>query len=159
MSSMAQEKIENMLYFEDIEIGKVHKFGEYKVTREDAIDFANKFDPQPFHLNDEAACKTHFGRLSCSGWHTAAMTMRMMVDNMNKNKQAGLGSPGVDKLNWLKPVYPGDTLYCESETLKKRVSRKRPYMGILKGRITVRNQNDEPVMTMESTGLIEVRGD
>ncbi len=148
-----------MLYYEDIEIGKILKFGEYKVTREEALDFSQKFDPQPFHLDDEAACKTHFGRLSCSGWHTASMTMRMMVDNMNKNKQAGLGSPGVDNLQWLKPVYPGDTLHCESETLKKRVSRKRPYMGILKGRITVRNQDDEPVMTMESTGLIEVRGD
>lgn len=159
MGSNAQEKVDNMLYYEDIEIGKVIKFGEYRVTREEAIDFARKFDPQPFHLDDEAACKTHFGRLSCSGWHTAAMTMRMMVDNMNENRQAGLGSPGTDNISWMKPVYPGDTLYCETETLKKRISRKRPYMGILKGRVTVRNQKDEPVMTMESTGLIEVRGD
>lgn len=148
-----------MLYYEDIEVGKVTSFGEYKVTREEALDFAHKYDPQSFHINDEAAAKTHFGRISCSGWHSAAMMMRMVVDNMNANKQAGLGSPGVDNLRWLKPVYPCDTLHCESETLSKRISRKRPYMGILKGRITVLNQNGDRVMTMDSTGLIEVRGD
>lgn len=159
MDSMTEERADSMLYYEDVEIGEIYKFGDYKVTREEALDFASKYDPQPIHLNDEAACKTHFGRLSCSGWHTAAMTMRMMVDSMNENKQAGLGSPGVDNLQWLKPVYPGDILYCESETLTKRTSRKRPYMGILKGRVTVLNQNGERVMTMDSTGLIEVRGE
>ncbi|MEP2750813.1 MAG: MaoC family dehydratase [Parasphingorhabdus sp.] len=148
-----------MLYYEDIEIDVVQKYGSYEVTREEVIDFASKYDPQAFHLDEEAAAKTHFGRLSASGWHSAAMMMRMMVDQMAANKQAGLGSPGVDNLRWLKPVYPGDTLRCEHVTLEKRQSESRPEMGIMKGKITVFNQHDERVMTMESTGLIQVRGD
>ncbi len=146
-----------MLYYEDIEVGKVRKFGRYEVTREEVIEFAAKYDPQPFHLDDEAAAKTHFGKLSASGWHTGSMTMRMMVDNMNANRQAGLGSPGISKLEWKKPVYPGDVLRCESTTLSKRRSRSRPEMGIMDGRIEVYNQNDELVMAMESIGLIKVR--
>lgn len=148
-----------MLYYEDIEVGVVHTFGSKKVTRDEVIAFASAYDPQPFHLDDAAAAKTHFGRLSASGWHTAAMTMRMMVDNMNQNKQAGLGSPGIEKLRWLKPVYPGDTLRCESQTLSKRRSESRREMGLLMGKICVFNQDDEKVMEFESTGLIRVRGD
>ena len=148
-----------MLYYEDIEIGVVQSFGEYPVTREEIIEFATKYDPQPFHLDDEAAAKTHFGQLSASGWHTGSMAMRMIVENFKKHKQAGLGSPGIDNLRWIKPVFPGDTLRCESEILSKRRSESRPEMGITIGRLTVFNQNDEPVMTMESTGLIAVRGD
>ncbi|WP_108810203.1 MaoC/PaaZ C-terminal domain-containing protein [Sphingorhabdus sp. Alg231-15] len=148
-----------MLYYEDIQINVVQKYGSYDVTREEVIDFASKYDPQAFHLDEQAAAKTHFGRLSASGWHSAAMMMRMMVDHMNANKQAGLGSPGVENLRWLKPVYPGDTLRCEHVTLEKRRSESRPEMGIMKGKITVLNQHDEKVMTMESTGLIQVRGD
>ncbi|WP_422343634.1 MaoC family dehydratase [Parasphingorhabdus sp.] len=148
-----------MLYYEDIQIDIVQKYGSYEVTKDEVIEFASKYDPQPFHLDEEAAAKTHFGRLSASGWHSAAMMMRMMVDQMNANKQAGLGSPGVDNLRWLKPVYPGDTLRCEHVTLEKRRSESRPEMGIMKGKITVLNQHDEKVMTMESTGLIQVRGD
>ncbi|MFC4291378.1 MaoC family dehydratase [Sphingorhabdus arenilitoris] len=146
-----------MLYWEDIEIGKVSRFGSYPVTREEVIDFASKYDPQPFHLDDTAAAATHFGRLSASGWHTAAMAMRMMVDNMKENAQAGLGSPGLDRLQWKKPVYPGDTLRCESEVLSKRRSKNRPEMGIFKGVTRVYNQHDELVMEMESNGLIQVR--
>lgn len=147
-----------MLYYEDIQINVVQKYGNYEVSREEVIDFASKYDPQAFHLDEEAAAKTHFGRLSASGWHSAAMMMRMMVDQMNANKQAGLGSPGVDNLRWLKPVYPGDTLRCEHVTLEKRRSESRAEMGIMKGLVTVFNQHDEKVMTMESTGLIQVRG-
>ncbi len=148
-----------MLYYEDIQINVVQKYGSYEVTREEVIEFASKYDPQAFHLDEEAAAKTHFGRLSASGWHSAAMMMRMMVDHMNANKQAGLGSPGVENLRWIKPVYPGDTIRCEHVTVEKRRSESRPEMGIMKGLITVFNQHDEKVMTMESTGLIEVRGD
>ncbi|MEW4466841.1 MaoC family dehydratase [Parasphingorhabdus sp. JC815] len=148
-----------MLYYEDIQLNVPKTFGKYEVTREEVIDFASKYDPQPFHLDEEAAAKTHFGRLSASGWHSAAMMMRMMVDEMSANKQAGLGSPGVENLRWIKPVYPGDTLYCEQITLEKRRSESRPEMGLMKGRVTVFNQHDEKVMTMESTGLIQVRGD
>ncbi len=148
-----------MIYFEDIKVGAVRKFGAYAVTREEVIEFASKYDPQPFHLDDEAAAQTYFGRLSASGWHTCAMTMRMMVDAMSGSATASLGSPGVDQVRWMKPVYPGDILRVESETLSKRQSESRPEMGSYQGRMTVFNQHDEAVMTMISTGLIKVRGD
>ncbi|RDV06385.1 acyl dehydratase [Sphingorhabdus pulchriflava] len=146
-----------MLHYEDIVIGTKSSYGKYEVTREEVIEFASKYDPQPFHLDDEAAAQTYFGRLSASGWHTGSMAMRMMVDNMKVNQQAGLGSPGIDELRWLKPVYPGDTLRVEHEILSKRRSKSRPEMGSFVGRTTVFNQNDVAVMTMVSTGLIRVR--
>ena len=146
-----------MQYFEDLAVGSRQSFGRYEVTREEVIEFATKYDPQPFHLDDEAAAATHFGRLSASGWHTCAMTMAMLVQNLKANRQAGLGSPGIDQLRWLKPVFPGDTLRCESEVFEKRRSQSRREMGLFKSRLTVFNQDDEPVMQMISNGLIQVR--
>lgn len=146
-----------MQYYEDIEVGQTHSFGRYEVTREEVVNFAGKYDPQSFHLDDKAAARTHFGRLSASGWHTCSMTMAMMVENMKKYQQAGIGSPGVDNLRWVKPVYPGDTLRCETETLEKRRSLSRPEMGIFKFRVRTFNQNDEVVLEMVSNGLILVR--
>jgi acyl dehydratase len=146
-----------MQYFEDIEVGSKASFGRYEVTRDEVTAFAQKYDPQPFHLSDEAAAATHFGRLSASGWHTCAMTMAMVVENLKANQQAGLGSPGIDELRWLRPVYPGDTLRCESEVLDKRASESRPEMGIFHSRMTVFNQDDRPVMSFVSTGLVETR--
>lgn len=147
----------DMIYFEDVVIGQKQMFGNYSVTREEVLDFAQKYDPQTFHLSDEAAAKTHFGKISASGWHSCAMTMRMLVDNMHAHPQAGLGSPGVDEIRWLKPVYPGDTLRCESIMVSKRRSKSRPEMGSMQGNLTVYNQNDEKVMTMKTIGLIRVR--
>lgn len=146
-----------MQYFEDIEVGRTASFGSYAVTREEVTAFAAKYDPQPFHLSDEAAAQTHFGRLSASGWHTCAMTMAMLVAHLKENEQAGLGSPGIDELKWVKPVYPGDTLRCESEVLEKRVSASRPEMGIFKSRMRVFNQDDVMVMTFVSNGLVATR--
>lgn len=146
-----------MQHYEDIEVGAKQSFGRYEVTREEVMDFASKYDPQPFHLDDEAAAKTHFGRLSASGWHTCAMTMAMLVENMKSQTQAGLGSPGVDQLKWLRPVYPGDTLRCETEVIEKRRSKSRRDMGLFKSRIRVFNQDDTPVLEMTSNGLIRVR--
>ena len=146
-----------MQHFEDIAVGRKQSFGRYEVTREEVLAFARKYDAQPFHLDDEAAARTHFGRLSASGWHTCAMTMAMLVENMKTHVQAGLGSPGVEDLRWLKPVYPGDTLRCESEVLEKRRSRSRPEMGIFKSRLKVFNQHDTPVLAMISIGLVAVR--
>jgi acyl dehydratase len=144
-------------YFEDIAVGHKQSFGRYEVTREEVIAFASKYDAQPFHLDDQAAARTHFGRLSASGWHTCAMTMAMMVENMKSRAQAGLGSPGVEDLRWIKPVYPGDILRCETEVIEKRRSQSRPEMGLFKSRATVFNQHDEPVLAMTSIGLIAVR--
>ncbi|PNQ74088.1 acyl dehydratase [Erythrobacter sp. SAORIC-644] len=146
-----------MQFYEDLALGQKQAFGRYEVTREEVIEFALKYDPQPFHLDDDAAAATHFGRLSASGWHTCAMTMAMLVENLKANRQAGLGSPGIDQLRWKKPVFPGDTLRCESVVIEKRRSGSRPEMGIFKSSLTVFNQNDEPVLEMVSNGLISTR--
>lgn len=146
-----------MIYFEDVEVGTVSRFGSYAVTRDEVIDFALKYDPQPFHLSDEAAAQTHFGRLSASGWHTCAMMMAMLVANMKDHEQAGLGSPGQEQLKWLTPVYPGDTLSVETEVLDKRVSASRPEMGLYRSRIAVLNQHGVAVMTTIATALIRTR--
>lgn len=146
-----------MMFFEDLVVGTRQSFGNYAVTREEVLEFAGKYDPQAFHLSDEAAAQTHFGRISASGWHTCAMTMAMMVGNMKANPQAGLGSPGVDSLRWVKPVYPGDTLRVESEVLEKRRSRSRPDMGLFKSRSRTYNQHGEVVLEMVSNGMIRVR--
>lgn len=148
-----------MRYFEDMVVGaKTRGSRTYKVTREEVIEFASKYDPQPFHLDDEAAKTTYFGRLSASGWHTGAMAMRMMVDSWKDSEPtAGLGSPGLDELRWVKPVYPGDELSVETELIEKRRSKSRPDMGITKSRQTVYNQHGEVVMTMIGNGLIRVR--
>ena len=148
-----------MLYFEDIVPGTKSAFGRYEVTREEVIEFASKYDPQPFHLSDEEAAKTYFGRLSASGWHTAAMMMSMLVKNISDIQQAGLGSPGIDELRWLKPVYPGDILRVETEVLDKRPSRSRADMGSFRSKATIYNQDDIAVMTVISIGLIQRRPD
>ncbi|MEO1489542.1 MAG: MaoC family dehydratase [Pseudomonadota bacterium] len=146
-----------MLYFEDYEVGTVSKFGSYKVTREEVLEFAQKYDPQPFHLSDEAAAKTHFGKLAASGWHTCAMLMSMIVANMQELESASLGSPGLESLKWKKPVFPGDTLRVETKLIEKRRSQSRPEMGLTKNRIQVFNQDDEIVLESINLGLVALR--
>jgi acyl dehydratase len=146
-----------MIYFEDLTVGAETEFGSYQVTREEVIDFARKYDPQPFHLSDEAAAKTHFGRLAASGWHTAAMTMAVIARRVVDQQQAGLGSPGIDELRWKKPVYPGDTLHVRGKILEKAPSRSRPDMGSFRTQTTVSNQDGEVVMTFISIVLIRRR--
>jgi acyl dehydratase len=143
-----------MIYFEDLEVGAQTYFGSYEVTREEVIDFASKYDVQPFHLSDEAAAKTHFGRLAASGWHTAAMVMAVISRHVVEHEQAGLGSPGIDELRWKKPVYPGDTLHVRGEIIEKTPSRSRPEMGSFRTHTIVTNQDDVPVMTFTSIVLI-----
>jgi acyl dehydratase len=146
-----------VIYFEDLEVGAETYFGSYEVTREEVLEFAGKYDPQPFHLSDEAAAKTYFGRLAASGWHTCAMTMAVLVRHLSKDRQAGLGSPGVDELRWLKPVYPGDTLHVRGKILEKTPSRSKPEIGSFRTQTTVSNQDDEPVMRFTSIVLIQRR--
>ena len=146
-----------MIWFEDLEVGAEDYFGSYEVTREEVIDFARKYDPQPFHLSDEAAAKTHFGRLAASGWHTCAMTMAVIARHVVKTEQAGLGSPGVDELRWLKPVYPGDTLHVRSKLVETRPSRSKPEIGSFRSATTVTNQDGVPVLTFTSIVLMRRR--
>ena len=146
-----------MLYYEDLVVGSTQSFGRYEVTMEEVLEFARKYDPQAFHLDQDAAAQTHFGRISASGWHTCAMTMAMMVENMKDHQQAGLGSPGVDQLRWKTPVYPGDVLRVETTLLEKRRSQSRPEMGIFKSQGKTINQDGVVVLEMISNGLIRVR--
>lgn len=146
-----------MIYFEDLEVGAETYFGSYDVTREEVIEFARKYDPQPFHLSDEEAARTHFGRLAASGWHTAAMTMAVIARHVVEHRQAGLGSPGIDELRWTRPVYPGDTLHVRGTILEKKPSRSRPEMGSFRTRTTVTNQDGVPVMSYISIVLIRRR--
>ncbi|MFZ3484058.1 MaoC family dehydratase [Sphingomonas sp. 3-13AW] len=146
-----------MRYFEDIVEGETARFGRYEVTREEVLDFARRYDPQPFHLSDEGAAETHFGRLAASGWHSCAMAMAMLVEEMKVHPQASLGAAGVDELRWLRPVHPGDTLRCETEVLEKRASASRPEMGILRTRVTLFNQDDVAVLRFIASALLRTR--
>jgi acyl dehydratase len=135
-----------MIYFEDCEVGAETLFGHYDVTREEVLEFARKYDPQPFHLSDEAAAMTHFGRLAASGWHTCAMTMAVIARHVVDAGQAGLGSPGIDELRWLRPVYPGDRLTVRGKVIESIPSRSKPTIGVIRSENTVTNQDDVPVM-------------
>jgi len=144
-----------MIYFEDIEIGRETYFGSYAVTREEVLEFARKYDPQPFHLSDEAAAKTHFGRLAASGWHTCAMVMATIVRHLTSGEpQAGLGSPGIDELRWLKPVFPGDTIHVTGKIVEKTASRSKPDLGSFRTQTVVTNQDEVPVLRFTSIVLI-----
>jgi acyl dehydratase len=146
-----------MIYFEDLQVGAETEFGSYDVTRDEVLEFARKYDPQPFHLSDEEAARTHFGRLSASGWHTAAMTMAVIARKVVGERQAGLGSPGIDELRWKKPVYPGDTLHVRGKIIDKTPSRSHPEMGSFRTETIVANQNGDVVMTFQSIVLIRRR--
>ena len=146
-----------MRYFEDLEVGAETYFGSYDVTREEVLEFAHKYDPQPFHISDEEAAKTHFGQIAASDWHTAAMTMAVIARHVVKHEQAGLGSPGIDELRWLKPVYPGDTLHVRGKIVDKTPSRSKPHIGSFRTETTVTNQDNVPVMRFTSIVLIRRR--
>ncbi|CAN5173420.1 MaoC family dehydratase [soil metagenome] len=147
-------------YFEDVVVGATARFGHYRVERDAVIAFAAQYDAQPFHLSDEGAVGTPFGRLAASGWHSCAMMMAMTVEHMRSNAHAvdtSLGAIGVDELRWLIPVYPDNVLSCQSEVLETIPSRSRPEMGIVKLRTTVFNQDDAPVMTLKAILMIRTR--
>ena len=148
-----------MTWFEDLPVGRIDRFGSIVVERADVLDFARKFDPQPFHLDDAAAAANPlFGRLAASGWHTAAMGMRMTADFWAAHGgRSILGGAGIDQLRWLKPVYPGDTLHCESGVVKARPSASRPELGVVGIRLVIFNQDDVPVLSQVSTIVVRRR--
>jgi acyl dehydratase len=143
-------------HWEDFPAGSVREFGAKTVTREAVLAFAREFDPQPFHLDDDAAEASLFGRLSASGWHTCAMTMRMICDD-HLLESSSLGSPGIDSLRWHKPVYPGDTLRVRLEVLEARAMTSRPEVGLVRSRWLVLNQHGEAVLSMEGWGMFRRR--
>jgi len=135
-------------YFEDVKVGDVTRFGRYEVTREEIVEYASQFDPQPFHLDEEAARTSMYGGLIASGWHTAAMLMRMVCDDMIP-LAATMGAMGFDDLKWLRPVRPGDVLSAESE-IREKVEGKRPDRAMVKVESRVQNQRGEVVMSLVS---------
>ncbi len=141
-----------MKYLEDFTVGQVMNFPPRTVSEDEIIAFARDYDPQPFHLDKEAARQSLFGGLCASGWHTAAMMMRMLVDHMI-GKYASMGSPGIDQLRWVKPVFPGDTLHLRGEVLEVKFSQSKPDRGVITTRYEMKNQKGETVLTMQGKGM------
>ncbi len=131
-------------YLEDFAVGQTYGSPRLRVDETRAIEFAKEFDPQPFHLDDKAARGTIFAGLAASGWHTAAMTMRLLVEGELK-PAGGIIGLGFDEFRWPRPVRPGDELHLTSEILEVRPSKSRPDQGLVKVRTTTFNQNNEPV--------------
>lgn len=149
---MAFERDRFNRYFEDYRPGDVHEFGTIEVDERDVIEFAERFDPQPFHIDPAAAAASQFGGIIASGWHTCSMVMRLMVDEYI-SIAASIGSPGVDEIRWLEPVRPGDELRVRIEILEARVSKSKPDRGLVHSSIATLNQRGTTVMSMKSVGF------
>jgi acyl dehydratase len=144
-------------YFEDFVVGQVHKpSGRVRVEKNEIIAFAKQFDPQPFHLDEEAARNSIFGRLVASGWHTAALTMRLIAGSEYRAATGTIGL-GFDGLRWPIPVHPGDELRIESEVLEMRTSKSRPDRGLLKIRTRTFNQDGEVVQELIANAMVPRR--
>ena len=143
-------------YFEDYAPGAVFEFGATLITEQELVAFAQAYDPQSFHIDRDAAVHSMFGGLIASGWHTAALMMRMLVDHY-LSTVASLASPGVDELRWLSPVRPGDVLRARVTVLDARRSRSRDDRGVVTSNIEVLNQHDVVVMTVKAVNLLLTR--
>ncbi|PSP66032.1 acyl dehydratase [Halobacteriales archaeon QS_1_69_70] len=144
-------------YFEDLEAGDTYALeGRYEVDREEITAFAEQYDPQPFHLEEAAAADSVFGGLVASGWHTAAMCMRLVVEEF-LDPETSMGASGVEDLEWIEPVRPGDTLRVEIEVLETRPSESRPEMGHVRSKLTGYNQHDEAVIEWVGDGMYRRR--
>jgi acyl dehydratase len=144
------------LYFEDLAVGQTFRTGTHRVEPEAIRAFAAAYDPQPFHLDEQAARASVFGELVASGWHTAAIAMRLVVDG-ELRIDGGLVGLGVEELRWPRPVRPGDVLWVESEILELRPSRSRPDRGLVRVRNTTRNQEGQEVMAYIVTMIVPRR--
>jgi acyl dehydratase len=132
-------------YLEDFAVGQTFGSGRLRIDKERVLAFAAEFDPQPFHLDEAAARRSIFGGLAASGWHTAAVTMRLMIETELKPAGGYVGA-GLDECRWPRPVRPGDELRVECEVIEVRPSKSRPEQGLIKLRTTTLNQDDEPVL-------------
>ncbi len=154
---MSDHPQKNIKYFwEDLPVGSVVEVGSLTVDRDEVIAFASKYDPQPFHLDEAAAAKSMFGKLSASGWHTCAMAMGLMVRNF-LHESSSLGSPGMEKVKWLKPVYPGDTLTLRQRIIESRPMNSRPDVGLTRTQWEMFNQDGDQVLLMDGYGMFRRR--
>lgn len=149
---MAEATLPYAFYFDDFEVGHTMEMGTSTVTEDEILTFARQYDPQPFHVDPEAARRSIYGSLISSGWMTCAVMMRLMVQSF-LSKAASMGSPGVDEIRWLKPVYPGDTLSVSSTCLEVRPSQSKPDRGVAVNRWEARNQRGELVCTLVGMGM------
>jgi acyl dehydratase len=140
------------LYWEDLLPGSVRDLGTVSVDAQQIKEFAAKYDPQPFHLDEEAGRQSMFGALAASGWQTACLAMRLTVDNMLRHTDSK-GSPGLDSLKWIKPVYPGDVLNLRHTILESRPLKSRPDTGLVRSRWEMFNQHGDKVLEMEGYGM------
>ncbi len=145
-----------MLYYEDFIVGQVREYGSYRVTAGEMVAFASRYDPQPFHVDPQRAERSIYGGLIASGWHTVAITTRILCDGFLLDT-ASMGSPGIDELKWLKPVRDGDVLSVRTRAIEKRPSASRSEIGVVKHFTEVLNQSGEVVMTIRGTGFIQRR--
>jgi acyl dehydratase len=143
-------------HYEDIVVGAPFEYGAYEVTKEEIFAFAHAYDPQPHHIDEEAAKLSLVKGLCASGWHSCAMFMRMFYDGVLADS-ASMGGPAIDEVKWKKPIRPGHVLKARSTCVEKRVMRSRPNVGICRMQHEVLNQDDESVMTMENAFFIAVR--
>lgn len=145
-----------LLYWEDFPVGDTMEMGSHTFTEAEIIAFARQFDPQPFHIDPEAAKNSFFKGLIASGWHTCAIAMRLMVDKYVA-RSASLGSPGLDNIRWVTPVRAGDTISYRRTTTAARPSESKPDIGLVRSRWEAVNQRGESVMTMEGWGMFRRR--
>lgn len=143
---------DDTLYWEDFPAGNVRDCGSTTVSREAILDFARQFDPQPFHVDEQAAKNSLFGGLAASGWHTCGIAMRLMCDAYLL-RTTSQGSPGIDELRWLKPVRPGDTLRLRMTVLDARPMRSKPHLGLVQSHWELFNQHDDCVLSMKGWGI------
>jgi acyl dehydratase len=134
------------IYLDDFAPGQVHELGRRTLSRGEIVAFARQWDPQAFHLDEQAAAESIYGGLIASGWHTVCVFMRLFADGLLK-RSAAMGSPGIDELRWLKPVRPGDTLAARLEVLEVRPSRSKPDRGTVRLRSVMLNQREEEVLS------------
>lgn len=146
------QPVQKKMYFEDFEVGNVIEVGGYTVSEAEIIEFATRFDPQPFHIDAAAAAQSMFGGIIASGWHTCSMMMRLMVDGYMRNSSS-LGSPGVDEVRWLKPVRGGDILTVRCAVLESVPSSSRPDRGVIFTQWEATNQRGELVATIKGRGM------
>lgn len=145
-------------YFEDVMEGDIEEYGERTLTREEIVAFAEEFDPQPFHVDEEAAAESPYGGLIASGWHTASVCMRLLVDGV-LSKWASMGARGLDELTWHRPVRPGDALSIRTEVLETWPSESDPDRGYVRWKLEGRNQDDEVVLSLVAVGMVARKGD
>lgn len=140
------------LYWEDFQVGQVREFGSMTLSQDEIIEFAEKFDPQRFHVNPASAEKTIFKGIIASGWHTCSLMMKMMCDEYVL-RSSSLGSPGLENIKWLKPVRPGDTLRMRTTVLASRLMESKPHIGLIHTLWECLNQNNEVVTSMDGWGM------